>query len=127
MDVVAVDDLRSGVPPLLFQKRLSFEKADLSQPKMLKRFIDAKSPAVYVHVAGQSDPAISIEYPEKDVERTVFPILRLTETIGDLPIEAVILISTGETLSGDDPAPKDESSPVNPQNPYGATHLLADQ
>jgi len=127
MDVVAVDDLRSGVPPLLLQKRLSFEKVDLSQPKVLKRFVDAKSPAVYIHVAGQSDPSVSIDDPEKDLERTVLPILRLTETISDLPIEAVVLISTGEILTGDDQVPKDESSPVNPQNPYGATHLLAEQ
>ncbi|MHB1562942.1 MAG: NAD-dependent epimerase/dehydratase family protein [Leptospirillum sp.] len=127
MDVVAIDDLRSGVPPLLLQKRLSFEKADLSQPRVLKRFSDSKSPSVYIHVAGQSDPAISLEYPEKDLERTVIPVIRLTEAISDLPLESVILVSTGEVLSGDDPEPKDENSPVNPQNPYGATHLLAER
>ncbi len=127
MDVLAIDDLRSGLPPLLLQKRLTFEKADLSQPKALKRYIDGKSPAVYIHVAGQSDPAMSVDQPEKDLERTVLPVLRLTETISDLPIESVILISTGEVLSGDAQEPKDEDTSVNPQNPYGATHLLAER
>jgi UDP-glucose 4-epimerase len=127
MEVLAIDDLRSGVSPLLSQKRLAFEKADLSQPKLLKRYVDPKLPFVYIHVAGQSDPDVSAEQPEKDLERTILPILRLTESVSDLPIEAVIFVSTGEVLCGGSQEPKDESTPVNPENPYGSAHLLAER
>ncbi len=127
MDVLAIDDLKNGQPPLLAQKRLTFEKADLSQPKVLRRFLDGKSPSFYIHVAGQSDPAISVEQPEKDLERTVVPLLRMNEVFREVPVEGILFVSTGEVLSGADQEAKDEQEPVNPENPYGAAHLLAER
>ena len=83
-------------------------------------------PDIIVNFAAESHVDNSYTQPHRFVQTNISGVVSILDAIrdGGLPIKFV-QVSTDEVY-GDDPAPHDESSALNPQNPYAATKAAAE-
>ncbi len=124
--VTSVDNLSSGHPLRIKSDRFAFEKGDLSSGRFVQKTLKAYRPDVFVYVAGQPDPDLGWKDPETDLSRTGGTILETLVALEAQPPGHFVLISTGEAFGGETKEPIEEKDRPDPDNPYGASHLLAE-
>ncbi|MEA3638318.1 MAG: GDP-mannose 4,6-dehydratase [Lamprobacter sp.] len=112
----------------IYNQRLFLHYADLDDPTTLRRVLSRVKPQEVYHLAGQSHVGLSFEIPETTCEFTAMGTLRLLEILRDLPDAPRFFHATSSELFGrPQQAPQDESTPVNPVNPYGCAKAFATQ
>lgn len=119
-EVVVVDDLstgrRSNINPAA-----KFYQVDIRSPE-LEEVFDKERPQVVDHHAAQMDVRYSVEDPLFDADVNVLGSIKLIELARRYEIDRFIYISTGGAVYGEpEYLPCDESHPVNPICPYGAS------
>jgi GDPmannose 4,6-dehydratase len=114
--------------PQIYGSRLHLHYADLTDTTTIRRIVMKVQPTEFYHLAGQSHVGLSFEIPESTCELTAMATLRIMEILRDLPQPPRFLHASSREIFGT-PAnsPQDESTPVNPNSPYGCAKAFATQ
>jgi UDP-glucose 4-epimerase len=125
--VTGIDNLSSGRLenlPTGFDLRVM----DIRDPQV-QQVIAEIQPDVVFHLAAQISVSVSARNPQLDADVNVGGSLNLLEGIRSLEVKAIkiVYVTSGGTAYGD-PAvvPADESTPVRPLSPYGASKLAVE-
>jgi GDPmannose 4,6-dehydratase len=109
-------------------ERLTLHYSDLTDHTSLRRIVHKVAPREVYHLAGQSHVGLSFEIPEVTSEENAMATLALLEILRDLPVPVRLFHAASSELFGaPDRAPQNESTPVNPVNPYGCAKAFAAQ
>jgi GDPmannose 4,6-dehydratase len=112
----------------VYEKQLFLHYADLSDTTTIRRIINKVQPAEFYHLAGQSHVGLSFEIPESTCDLTAMGSLRIMEIMRDLPNPPRFLHASSREIFGTPcVSPQDESTPVNPNSPYGSAKAFATQ
>ena len=112
----------------LIGRRLFLEGGDFQDTSHLRRIVMRVRPHEIYHLAGQSSPRVSLEMPESTVASVGVATLRLLEIIRDLPERPRFLYAASAELFGNAAeSPQTESSPIQPNTPYGVAKALSFQ
>ena len=112
----------------VYEKRLFLHYADLSDTTTIRRIINKVQPAEFYHLAGQSHVGLSFEIPESTCDLTAMGSLRIMEILRDLPNPPRFLHASSREIFGTPTvSPQDESTPINPNSPYGCAKAFATQ
>lgn len=119
-NVVIIDDLSSGKRKNL-KKEAKFYKLDICNPN-LKKIFKKERPEFVIHQAAQVDVRKSIANPEFDADVNILGSINLLECCKNFNIKKVVYASSGGAVYGEPQyLPADESHPINPISPYGAS------
>ncbi|MDQ5980844.1 MAG: GDPmannose 4,6-dehydratase [Verrucomicrobiota bacterium] len=119
-----IEHLRSGTG----RNRLTLHYSDLTDHTSLRRIVQKVAPREVYHLAGQSHVGLSFEIPEVTSEENATATLALLEILRDLPYAVKFYHAASSELFGAPrTAPQNETTPVNPVNPYGCAKAFAAQ
>jgi GDPmannose 4,6-dehydratase len=121
-----IEHLRAD--PAIYGQRLFLEYADLHDATTLRRLIHRIRPDELYHLAGQSHVGLSFEIPEStcdDVARGTLTLLEICRD-QDYPIR-IYHASSSEVFGRPREVPQTESTPFEPQSPYGCAKAFATQ
>ena len=114
--------------PQIYGSRLHLHYADLTDTTTIRRIVMKVQPTEFFHLAGQSHVGLSFEIPESTCELTAMATLRIMEILRDLPQPPRFLHASSREIFGTPTSsPQDESTPVNPNSPYGCAKAFATQ
>ena len=112
----------------IYNRRLFLHYADLSDPTTIRRVVTKVQPTEIYHLAGQSHVGLSFDIPESTCDTTAIGTLRIMEILRDQPSPPRFLNASSREIFGS-PAisPQDETTPINPNSPYGCAKAFATQ
>jgi GDPmannose 4,6-dehydratase len=114
--------------PDVYGKRLFLHYADLSDTTSIRRIITQIQPIEFYHLAGQSHVGLSFEIPESTCDLTAMGTLRIMEILRDQPNRPKFLHASSREIFGTPTVvPQDETTPQNPNSPYGCAKAFATQ
>jgi len=114
--------------PQIYGSRLHLHYADLTDTTTIRRIVIKVQPTEFYHLAGQSHVGLSFEIPESTCELTAMATLRIMEILRDLPQPPRFLHASSREIFGTPTiSPQNESTPVNPNSPYGCAKAFATQ
>jgi len=120
-EVVVVDDLSTGKREHL-HPRAKFYYLDIRDVRRLKEVFAAEHPEIVNHQAARANVRESMEKPVLYAEVNVIGSLNLLEMSQAYGVGKFIYASTGGAVYGEpEYLPADESHPINPLDPYGAS------
>jgi len=80
------------------------------------------------HFISTTTPATAIHNPVYDIESNVIPAVKMLQIAAESGVKKIIFPSSGGTIYGEvKKIPIDESSPLNPQNPYAISKLAIEK
>jgi GDPmannose 4,6-dehydratase len=113
---------------VVYEKRMFLHYADLTDTTTIRRIVNLVRPSEFYHLAGQSHVGLSFEIPESTCELTAMATLRIMEILRDLPEPPKFLHASSREIFGTPHvSPQDESTPINPNSPYGCAKAFATQ
>ncbi len=122
-EVVVVDSLATGrrehVP-----EAATLVVRDIREP-LEDVFDDARPEAVF-HLAAQADVRVAVERPLEDAEINVLGTVRVLEAARRHGAQ-VVFSSTGGAIYGECDGPAEETAPLRPVSPYGASKLCGEE
>lgn len=114
--------------PAIYDQRLFLHYADLTDTTTIRRIVAKVEPTEFYHLAGQSHVGLSFEIPESTCELTAMGTLRILEILRDQPNPPRFLHASSREIFGTpDVSPQDETTPINPNSPYGCAKAFATQ
>ena len=114
--------------PQIYNSRLFLHVLDVFNDAGLEGLIGAIAPQEIYHLSGQSSPRVSFENPEETLQSNTTTTLRMLEANRRLPQPARFFHASSCEVFGDTLiSPQDESTPLNPVSPYGASKSFAQQ
>ena len=117
-----VDHLTNGK----YGSRFFMTYADLSDSSNLVRVINKIKPDEIYNLAAQSQVQISFDIPEYTANTNALGPLRLLETIRNLHLPVKFYQASSSEMFGKVLAiPQTETTPFNPQSPYGLSKVFA--
>lgn len=124
-EVVIVDDLSTGSRENLNPKAVFYEM-DIRDPA-LAGIMESEKPDVVNHHAAQMSVKISVEDPLFDADVNIRGTLSLLESCRKTGVKKIVFSSSGGTVYGEPTRlPLDESHPLGPISPYGASKLAGE-
>lgn len=112
----------------IYEKQLFLHYADLSDTTTIRRIINRVQPNEFYHLAGQSHVGLSFDIPESTCDLTAMGTLRILEILRDLPTPPRFLHASSREIFGTPiVSPQDETTPINPNSPYGCAKAFATQ
>jgi UDP-glucose 4-epimerase len=119
-DVVVVDDLSTGNIENI-NSNAKFYETNICDP-YLREVLGKEGPDYVVHQAAQVSVRNSLSDPAFDAHTNIIGSLSLLKSCRDLCIEKIIYASSGGAIYGEPQyLPVDESHPIIPLSPYGAS------
>lgn len=119
-EVIIIDDLSTGRESNIDPKA-KFYKMDIRSPEVRDIFA-AERPDYVSHHAAQMDVRHSVVQPLFDADVNILGSINLIECAKEFGVKRFIYISTGGAVYGEpERVPCDETHPVNPICPYGAS------
>ncbi|MDD4901331.1 MAG: GDP-mannose 4,6-dehydratase [Patescibacteria group bacterium] len=117
-----VDHLSEGFN----QPSIQLAYADLADSSNLVRVINEIKPDEIYNLAAQSHVAVSFDVPEYTANTNALGPLRILETIRNLHLPARFYQASSSEMFGKVLAtPQNETTPFNPQSPYGLSKVFA--
>jgi len=114
--------------PEIYEKQLFLHYSDLSDTTTIRRIINNVQPTEFYHLAGQSHVGLSFDIPESTCDLTAMGTLRILEILRDLPKPPRFLHASSREIFGTPTvSPQDETTPINPNSPYGCAKAFATQ
>ncbi len=120
--VTGIDDLSSGRVENL-PEDFDLRQMDIRDPD-IKQVIEDIRPDVVFHLAAQISVSVSAREPQLDADVNIGGALNLLEGIRALEEKSpkLVYVTSGGTAYGDpEVVPADESTPIRPLSPYGAS------
>lgn len=100
--------------------------ADLADPTTIRRVVTKVQPTEFYHLAGQSHVGLSFDIPESTCDTTAIGSLRIMEILRDQSSPAKFLNASSREIFGTPTtSPQDETTPINPNSPYGCAKAFA--
>lgn len=119
-EVIIIDDLSTGRESNI-DPRAKFYKMDIRSPEVREVFA-AERPDYVSHHAAQMDVRHSVAQPLFDADVNILGSINLIECAKEFGVKRFVYISTGGAVYGEpERVPCDETHPVNPICPYGAS------
>jgi len=120
-NVVVVDNLYSGYEKNI-NKKAKFYKADITKLDNLKKIFEKEKPDKVVHAAAQVQVLYSMQNPQFDALTNIIGGINVLECCKEFKVRKIVYLSTGGALYGEpEYLPADESHPIKPICPYGAS------
>ena len=120
-EVAVVDDLSTGKREHL-NPDAKFYHLDMRDAERLEEVFAAERPEIVNHQGARANVRESMEKPVLYAKVNVIGSLNLLELSRKYGVERFIYASTGGAVYGEpEYLPADESHPINPVDPYGAT------
>ena len=112
----------------IYGKSLFLHYSDLSDVTSIRRIVQKTQPSEFYHLAGQSHVGLSFEIPESTCELTAIGTLKIMEILRDQPSPPRFLHASSREIFGTPAStPQNESTPMNPNSPYGCAKAFATQ
>jgi len=112
----------------VYNKRLFLHYAELDDPTTIRRVVTKVQPQEFYHLAGQSHVGLSFDIPESTCDTTAIGTLRIMEILRDQPSPPKFLHASSREIFGTPTvSPQDETTPINPNSPYGCAKAFATQ
>lgn len=128
--VMVVDDLSSGRESNLrgaFDRGVTLERADVSEPDAMLAIFESFRPEVVFHLAAQIDVRRSVADPVFDARVNVGGTASVLEAARRTGVRRLLFASTGGALYGDsDVIPTPEDSTIAPMAQYGTSKFAAE-
>lgn len=125
-EVTIVDNMSRGREDNINPKA-ALHKADIRDADALRRVFEDFKPEVINHHAAHIDLRKSIEDPAFDAEANILGTLNLLALSVKSGVRRFIFISSGGAVYGvPESLPVDESHPIKPVSPYGASKYSAE-
>ena len=102
-----------------------FVHMDIRDENLARIFQDFK-PEVVNHHAAQHSVAISSRDPRYDADVNVMGLINVLDNSVKNKVRKIIFASSGATFGTPDRLPMDESTPQNPESPYGITKMVSE-
>jgi len=119
-EVVVLDDLSTGHASNL-NPAAKFYQMDIRSPQ-IREVLEAEKPDYISHHAAQMDVRRSVAQPLFDADVNILGSINLIEHAREFKAKHFLYISTGGAAYGEpEQLPCDETHPVNPICPYGAS------
>ena len=119
-EVIIIDDLSTGRESNI-DPRAKFYKMDIRSPEVREVFA-AERPDYVSHHAAQMDVRHSVAQPLFDADVNILGSINLIECAKEFGVKRFVYIATGGAVYGEpERVPCDETHPVNPICPYGAS------
>lgn len=116
------------VDPAVNNQRLFLHYAELDDPTTIRRIVTRVQPDEFYHLAGQSHVGLSFEIPESTCDTTAIGTLRIMEILRDQPNPPRFMHASSREIFGTPTvSPQNESTPINPNSPYGCAKAFATQ
>jgi UDP-glucose 4-epimerase len=125
--VTGIDDLSSGKLSNL-PDDFDLRELDIRDPEV-RSIVAEVLPDIVFHLAAQISVSVSAREPVMDAEVNVLGALNLLEgirTLKDKTIKVVYVTSGGTAYGEPTVLPADETTPVRPLSPYGASKLAVE-
>jgi UDP-glucose 4-epimerase len=125
-DVWIIDDLSSGRRSNLSEGAV-FRHLDIRDPDVADLFAEVGGFDIVNHHAAQIDVRRSVADPRLDASINLDGLLNLVEAGRKHGVGRFVMVSSGGVVYGDaDRRPTPETSPKQPESPYGVTKLAAE-
>lgn len=112
----------------IYNRRLFLHYADLDDPTTIRRIVSRVQPTEFYHLAGQSHVGLSFDIPESTCDLTAMGTLRILEILRDQSSPPRFLHASSREIFGTPSvSPQNESTPINPNSPYGCAKAFATQ
>jgi UDP-glucose 4-epimerase len=125
--VTGIDDLSSGTLDNL-PSGFDLREMDIRDPEVQAVVAELRADIVF-HLAAQISVSVSAREPQLDADVNIGGALNLLEGIRavDNKVTKIVYVTSGGTAYGDpEIIPADESTPVRPLSPYGASKLAVE-
>ena len=104
-----------------------FGQIPLSQKGRINKCLKKTCPDAIIHLAAQSNVAISFQNPRETFDTNFYGTLNLLECLKDLNFKGKFLfIGSGDVYGIPKKIPIDENMPLKPRNPYAVSKVAAE-
>lgn len=124
-DILVFDNLSTGHEwAVLYGKLL---QADLADKAIIRDSLNAFRPDAVIHCAASIQVEESVREPLRYYRNNVINTLNLLEAMVETNTKHFIYSSTAATYGIPEKMPIDETAPLQPINPYGASKVMVEQ
>jgi UDP-glucose 4-epimerase len=102
-----------------------FYKVDIRDAELAEVF-DAEHPEVICHLAAQHSVKISTDNPKHDAQVNTLGLINILENATRVGVRKVVFSSSGATYGTVEKMPVDETTPRNPESPYGISKMSSE-
>lgn len=124
-EVLVYDNLSTGHEWALLHGKLV--KGDLADEALLERTVQGFSPEAVIHFAAFIQVEESVREPLKYYRNNVANSLTLLDVLRRNGVNNFVYSSTAAVYGQPDKVPIEETTPLNPINPYGATKVMVER
>ena len=124
-DLIVVDNLEKG--ELGNIPKVKFYQVDLKNKEELEKVFKDNNIEAVVHFAAYVQVNESVKNPEKYFLNNTLGTLNLVDLMSKYGVKNLVFSSTAAVYGEPKYTPMDESHPLNPENPYGASKLDAEE
>ena len=124
-DVLTYDNLSTGHEWAVLYGRLV--KGDLADAELLDRTVKEFGPDAIIHFAAFIQVEESVREPLKYYRNNVANSLTLLDVLKQNNINNFVYSSTAAVYGQPEKVPVEETAPLNPINPYGATKVMVER
>lgn len=124
-EVLVYDNLSTGHEWALLHGTLV--KGDLADEALLERTVQGFSPEAVIHFAAFIQVEESVREPLKYYRNNVANSLTLLDVLRRNGVNNFVYSSTAAVYGQPDKVPIEETTPLNPINPYGATKVMVER
>ena len=125
IDVVVVDDLSSGHEEFV-PADVPFYRGTILDGELLERIFTENRITGVVHVAGFKYAGVSVQRPLHTYEQNVTATAVLLAAMQEAGVDAVVFSSSAAVYGTPDVDIVTESTPKNPESPYGESKLIGE-
>ncbi|HVY67755.1 MAG TPA: UDP-glucose 4-epimerase GalE [Patescibacteria group bacterium] len=124
--VVVLDNLSSGRRENLHPEAV-FVEGDLAEENLLSDLFAVHNITAVFHMAASLEVAESVREPEKYLWNNTLNTARLLRAMAAAGVRKLVFSSTAAVYGEAVQNPINETAPLHPANPYGASKLLAER